>query len=442
MDENVGLPSNLDAEKAVLGSILLNEELIIQAIEFLVPEDFYSLNYRKVFETMTTLFEGGQSINPILIAETVGNQGKAVGGLVAITGLMYGLPHTTDLSSYIKVLRDKNLLRQLIKTSVRSAELARESDEEPERLLEHIQKDFYEINGEKAKRSLVRASEVIDNSIDDAVLKFGGQPSLTGIDTGFVDFNEKTGGLQKQDLIICAARPSIGKTSLAMMIAQNATRINQQLVVVVFSLEMSKELLGRRMIAAEARINSNAYRDGYLTQDEWGRVYQAQERFKQMKIFIDDTPGENVQRMKAKCIRLKLEQKRLDLIIVDFLQLMTGTGRFESRQLEVAKVARDLKNLAKILDAPLLALSQLSRAPEQGTDKRPSLHHLRDSGEIEQNADVVTLLYRTADQTDDSDPNAEVVTEVIFAKNRNGPKGTIELRFDPPSTRFDNLYKE
>ncbi|HXD29471.1 MAG TPA: replicative DNA helicase [Pyrinomonadaceae bacterium] len=442
------LPHSADAERAILGAIVLDNGLVSQAIELLKPDDFYVPSHRRIFFAMIALFERGAEINPILIGEELKKENalEAVGGISSITNLTYGLPHSTNIVNYAKVVRGKSLLRRLVKTASKITNEALEEEDEPEIILDHAEHAIFELADERIRQGFTHVEPVARALLDKIQEMEGRQVVLTGLTTGFAEFDEKTSGLQRSDLIIIAARPSMGKTSFALMLAQNAA-IETGAVIGIFSLEMSKESLVMRMLCSQGNIDAQRFRNGFLSRAEWSQIAKSLGTLADTKIFLDDTPGISVLEMRAKARRLMAEQKRLDLIIVDYLQLMSGGNkRTESRQQEVSMISRELKGLAKELNVPMVALSQLSRAPESRSDHRPQLSDLRESGALEQDADLVAFLYReeaykTPDERQAMPEDRKNVAEVILAKQRNGPTGTIELRFVPSSMRFDNLYR-
>ena len=442
------LPNSSEAERAILGGIILDNGLISQAIELLKPEDFYVPSHRRIFVAMIGLFERGGEINPILIGEELKKENalETVGGISFITNLTYGLPHSTNIIHYAKVVRGKSLLRRLIKTASKITNEALEEEDEPEIILDHAEHAIFELADERIRQGFTHVKPVAEALLDKIQEMEGRQIVLTGLTTGFVELDEKTSGLQRNDLIIVAARPSMGKTSFALMLAQNAA-IETGAVVGIFSLEMSKEALVMRMLCSQGNIDAQRFRNGFLSRAEWAQIAKSLGTLADTRIFLDDTPGITVLEMRAKARRLAAEQKRLDLIIVDYLQLMSGSAkRFESRQQEVSLISRELKGLAKELNVPLVALSQLSRAPESRSDHRPQLADLRESGALEQDADLVAFIYReeaykSPEERQSMPEDKKNVAELILAKQRNGPTGTVELRFVPSSMRFDNLYR-
>ena len=443
------LPNSSEAERAILGGVLLDNALISQAVELLRNDDFYVPSHRRVFAAMIALFERGAEINPILIGEELkkDNALESVGGISFITNLTYGLPHSTNIANYAKVVRGKSMLRQLIRAANKITQEALEQEDEPEIILDHAEHAIFELADERIRQGFVHVKPVAEQLLEKIQEMEGRAALLTGLTTGFADLDKMTSGLQRSELVILAARPSMGKTSLALMLAENAA-IHAGAVVGIFSLEMSKEALVMRMLCSQGNIDAQRFRNGFLSRPEWAQIAKSLGTLADAKIFLDDTPGITVLEMRAKARRLAAEQKRLDLIIVDYLQLMTGSGkRFESRQQEVSQISRELKGLAKELNVPLVALSQLSRAPESRSDHRPQLADLRESGALEQDADLVAFIYRaeqykTPEERDSLPEDQKNIAELIVAKQRNGPTGSVDLRFTPSSMRFDNLYRE
>ena len=443
------LPNSSEAERAILGGVLLDNALISQAVELLRHEDFYVPSHRRVFSAMIALFERGAEINPILIGEELKKENalESVGGISFITNLTYGLPHSTNIANYAKIVRGKSMLRQLIRAANKITQEALEQEDEPEIILDHAEHAIFELADERIRQGFVHVKPVAEQLLEKIQEMEGRAALLTGLTSGFADLDKMTSGLQRSDLIILAARPSMGKTSLALMLAENAA-IHAGAVVGIFSLEMSKEALVMRMLCSQGNIDAQRFRNGFLSRPEWAQIAKSLGTLADAKIFLDDTPGITVLEMRAKARRLAAEQKKLDLLIVDYLQLMSGSAkRFESRQQEVSQISRELKGLAKELNVPLVALSQLSRAPESRSDHRPQLADLRESGALEQDADVVAFIYRaeqykTPEERESLPEDQKNIAELIIAKQRNGPTGSIDLRFTPSSMRFDNLYRE
>ncbi len=436
------LPHSAEAERALLGAIILDNSFVNQAIELLRPDDFYVRAHQHVFRSMISLSERGGEINPILLGEELRREGlvEQVGGITFISELTYGLPHFTNVAAYANLIKGHSLMRQLVRVANRITSEALEGEDEPHVILDHAEQMIFALADERTRQGFSHVKPVADQLLEKVQEMAGRTVMLTGLTTGFHDLDQKTSGLQQSDLVIIAARPSMGKTAFCLNIAQNAA-IKAGAVVGVFSLEMSKESLVMRMLSSEARVDAHRFRSGYLSRDEWARLAGALGTLSEAKIFVDDTPGISVLEMRAKARRLAAEQKKLDLIIVDYLQLMSGGGRrVESRQQEVSQISRDLKGLAKELQVPVIALSQLSRAAESRTDHRPQLSDLRESGAIEQDADVVGFIYREEyyNATEENSNKAEI----ILAKQRNGPTGTVSLAFIKEFTRFEDLWRE
>ncbi len=433
------LPSSEDSERAILGAILLDNSLIAQAVEQLKPADLYSPLNRRIFAAMIALFESGKVIDPILIGEELKKEGslESMGGVASITNLTYGLPHFTDLKGYIDVVRDKAVMRNLVRTCNQITSEALEEEDDANVILDHAEQMIFALAERRTAEGFAHVQPVAAKLLA-KVEEYSKREThaLTGLATGFRDLDDMTSGLQPSDLIIVAARPSMGKTALCLTIAQNAA-IQEKAVVGFFSLEMSKEQLVMRMMASEAKVDAARLRRGKLARGEWERLARAIGTLADARLFIDDTPGISVLEMRAKARRLAAEQKSLDLIVVDYLQLMSG-GRSESRQQEVSQISRELKGLAKELNVPVIALSQLSRAPEARNPPKPMMSDLRESGSIEQDADVVAFIYRE-DYYKPTDENAGLA-ELILSKQRNGPTGTLRLAFLKEFTRFENYY--
>jgi replicative DNA helicase len=444
------LPNSSEAERAILGAIQLDNGLIDQAIEQLKPEDFYVPSHRRIFVAMIALFERGAEINPILIGEELKKENalESVGGISFITNLTYGLPHSTNILHYAKVVRGKSLLRQAIKVSNHNTQELLAEEDEPEIILDNCEKRVFDLRADQIKSQFRGFKGVAEELLEKVQEQEGRSGFLTGLTTGFPGIDKMTSGLQRSELIILAARPGMGKTSFALMLAENAVTLVQGAVVGVFSLEMSTESLVMRILCSHGNIDAQRFRNGFLSRLEWAQIAKSLGILADTKIFLDDTPGISVLEMRAKARRLAAEQKKLDLIIVDYLQLMSGSSkRVESRQQEVSQISRELKGLAKELDVPLVAVSQLSRAPESRSDHRPMLSDLRESGAIEQDADMVAFIFReeqylSAEKREALPEDRKNVAELIIAKQRNGPTGTVDLRFTPSSMRFDNLYRE
>ena len=440
------LPSSEESERAILGAILLDNGLVTQAVEFLKPEDFYSPLHRRIFGAMMSLFDASQAIDPILIGEELKKDGsvESIGGVAAITNLTYGLPHFTDVKDYIRVVKEKSTMRHLIRACNQITSEALEEEEPAQIVLDRAEQAIFNLAEQKEREGFVHFQPVAER-VFEKIQEFAKRDThaLTGLATGFRDLDIITSGLQPSDLIIIAARPSMGKTALVLNIAQRAA-VNEKAVVAIFSLEMSKEQLAMRMLSAQASIDARMLRTGSLSTKDWSRLAEGIGVLADTHLHIDDTPGISVLEMRAKLRRLVVENKKLDLVIIDYLQLMGGgTGRNENRQQEVSKISRDLKALAKEFEVPVIALSQLSRAPEARNPPKPMMSDLRESGSIEQDADVVAFIYRADYYSKDVDsiPEEEKnIAELIIAKQRNGPTDTIKLVFLKQFTRFEDSY--
>jgi replicative DNA helicase len=436
------LPSSPDTERAILGSILLDNSLIAQAVELLKPENFYVPSHRRIFMAMIALFERGSEIDHVLIGEELrrDNSLESAGGMLFLSNLPFGLPRVTSLVQYAKVVRGKSLLRQLVKVANKITAEALEEEDEPQNILDHAEHAIFALADERIRQGFEHIKHPAERVLEKAEKVEHRDVVVTGVATGFRDLDAITSGFQKQDLIVIAGRPSMGKTSLALTLAQHAA-IESDAVVGLFSLEMSAEALAMRMLCSEAQVDGQKFRSGFLSNEEWSRLGKSLNTLANTRIFIDDTAAISVLEMRAKARRLATEQKQLDMIVVDYLQLMSGSSnRFESRQQEVSQISRELKALAKELDVPVVALSQLSRAPENRTDHRPQLADLRESGAIEQDADLVAFIYRD-EQYNRTDANKNIA-ELIVAKQRNGPTDTVYLAFRSQLVRFEDLARE
>ena len=436
------LPANIEAERSILGAVLLDNLSYNQAAEHLKPEDFLLDSHRRIYSRMVELADSSRSIDLITLAEELGRHGEleTIGGAAYITSLLDGVPDRPSIEHYIKIVRDKSLLRGLIHAATAAIARASEQSDPAEEILNDTEAQIFQLSEKRIGRGFMGVQEIVRESFGsvDALLQRGRR--ITGLETHYADLDEKTSGFQKSDLIIIAGRPSMGKTSFAMNIAENSA-IEDAKTVAVFSLEMSKEALLQRMLCSVARVDAHKFRTGSLWQDDIRKIAQALEKLSQAPIFVDDSPGITVSEMRAKARRLQQSKGALDLVVVDYLQLMSGGGkRYENRTQEVSAISRGLKALAKELQVPVVALSQLSRAPESrgSGDHRPQLADLRESGSIEQDADVVAFIFREEVYKPD-DPDLEGIAEVIIRKQRNGPTGTVKMAFLKSSTRFESL---
>ncbi len=430
------LPHSVDVERSILGIILLDNSTLHQALEFLSRDDFYLEAHQRIFEKMLALYEKDQPIDPITLREELERSGELeqIGGVSYIARLMDGTPHLRNIEHYAKIVRDKSLLRRLIIASNQIISECFEQEDDTDLILERAERAILDIADDRTREGFTTVADVAKQQLE-VIEQMAGRPRMiTGLPTGFLEFDEMTSGLQKSDLIIVAARPSVGKTSFVLSIAQNVAQAGY--TVGISSLEMSKQQLVIRLLCSEAKVNMQRFRGGFLNREDWRRLAQGLKKLAECKIFIDDTPGITTLELRAKARRLKHE-RGLDLLIVDYLQLMSGRGRAENRQQEVSQISRDLKAIAKDLDVPLIAVSQLSRAPEARTDHRPQLSDLRESGSLEQDADVVAFLFR--EELYNRTPENEGKAELIVAKQRNGPTGVVPLAFLKEFTRFENL---
>ena len=435
------LPHNLEAERSVLGAILLHNDAFNMAAEVIDSGDFFRDAHRRIFDRMVKLSERNNAIDLVTLKDELGRAGELdeVGGPAYIAALVDGVPRSMNVEHYARIIKEKATLRNLIFSANKILSTAYEGAEEADLILDQAEHAIFAIADDKIREGFVSLRELAHSSLDTIEKLHARKELVTGVPTGFTDLDEMTSGLQPSDLIIVAARPSMGKTSLVLNVAQHVgTKTGK--TVGFFSLEMSKEQLFMRLLTSEARIDAHRLRGGFLGERDWGRLSTAIGTLSEAKIFIDDTPSIGVLEMRAKCRRLKSEHG-LHLVIIDYIQLMQGRGRFENRTLEVASISRSLKGLAKELSVPIVVLSQLSRAPESRSDHRPQLSDLRESGALEQDADVVAFIFREDLYQDKSQPptDAQGVAELIIGKQRNGPTGVVKLAFIREFTRFENL---
>ena len=443
-----GLPASAEAERAILGAILLDNSSYPQAAEFLRAEDFSLDSHRRIYLRMMELAETGRAIDFVTLTEQLGQHKEieSVGGVAYVTSLTDGLPRVKNIEQYVKIVKDKALLRGLIHAATSAIQKAYDQEAPAEEIVDAAESEIFKVAEQRIGRGFQGIQEIVKQSFGSIDKLYEQGQRITGLETHFTEFDNKTSGLQKSDLIIIAARPSMGKTALAINIAENAAVLDNK-VVGVFSLEMSRESLLMRLLCSQARVDSHKLRTGFLGRDDYNTLVTALAALIEAPIFIDDTPGISVSEMRAKCRRLQQSQGRLDLIVVDYLQLVSGAPsgtakRYENRTQEVSAISRGLKGLAKEMRCPVIALSQLSRAPESRTgNNRPQLADLRESGAIEQDADVVAFIFREEVYKRD-DPDLEGKAELIIAKQRNGPTGTVHLAFVGRSTRFENVAYE
>jgi replicative DNA helicase len=432
------LPHDPEAERAVLGAILLEPNALLGVIETIREDELYLESHRIIFQACTRLQERGQGADLLTVTNHLREEGQLerVGGASYLTSLADALPDVANVVHYAGIIHDKAVKRRLIAAAQRILTTCSADHGEAREAVERAQRDVFQIAEDTLSGGLVHIAQISSREMQNLERARATSSTLTGIDTGFVRINEKTSGLQRKDLIILAARPSMGKTSLAMNICAHAAMRGKQRVA-VFSLEMSADSLVRRMLAAEARVDQRRLTTGYLAKADWPKLTMAAQAVQEANIWIDDTPGITVLELSAKARRLKQEQG-IDLVMVDYLQLMSGGGQFSSRNEEVSAISRGLKGVAKELDVPMLVLSQLSRQPDRrGGDHRPQLSDLRESGSIEQDADVVMFIVRPS--VYDKNVEDPRIAELIIAKQRNGPTGEIDLVFQHEYTRFENL---
>ncbi|HHT65686.1 MAG: replicative DNA helicase [Caldicoprobacterales bacterium] len=432
-------PYSLDAEQSVLGSMLLDKEAVAAASEVLSGEDFYSDAHKEIYEAILDIYDHGTPVDLVTLAEALRQRGslEAVGGGTYISDLSMAVPSTANVRYYIRIVEEKSILRRLITASNDIIKESYEAAEDLDIIIDHAEKKIFEIAQKKNSRSFESIKTILLDTYAKIEELTKNKGKIVGVPTGFHDFDLRTSGLNKSDLILIAARPSMGKTSFAINIAQNAA-VRHQIPVAIFSLEMAKDQLAQRMLSSESNIELQKIRTGDLSEQDWIKLVHAATPLSQAPIFIDDTPAVTAMEIRSKARRLKLEHN-LGLIVIDYLQLMSGRGKAESRQQEVSEISRSLKALARELQVPVVALSQLSRGPESRQDHRPMLSDLRESGAIEQDADVVVFLYR--DEYYNPDSEKKNIAEAIIAKQRNGPTGTVELVWLGQFTKFASLER-
>jgi replicative DNA helicase len=429
-------PHNLDAERSVLGAGLLSKDALADVVEIVRPEDFYDGANKEIFSVMLDMFRENKSVDIVTVCDELKRR-KALelaGGRSYIATLSSDVPSTTNAAEYARIVAEKASLRKLILAAEDIREKSFEENEDTTDILDYAEKSIFAIAQSRQTNDYTPLKEVLVNDLDilDEAIKNKGQ--VTGITTGFKKLDEVTSGLQKSDLVILAARPSMGKTAFALNVAQNAA-VKGKGTVLIFSLEMSKEQLGQRLLAMEAKVDMENIKKGKIERTDWDRIMIAADTLSGANINIDDSPALSVFEIKNKCRRLKAE-KGLDLVVIDYLQLMRSEGRAESRQQEISNLSRYLKLLAREMDCPVIVLSQLSRAPEQRPNHRPVLSDLRESGSIEQDADIVMFLYRDDYYNEESEKPG--ICEVNLAKHRSGPTGTLELTWVARYTKFSD----
>lgn len=431
------LPQSIEAEEAVLGAVLVNPLSIGRIVEFLRPESFYKPSHRIIYEAVLELYRKNEPIDIVTVSEHLRNKEELenAGGRAYINDLAINVVTTANIEFYAKIIQEKEIKRALINAGSEIVSMSYEN-EETDAVLDNAQKLIFNIAAQKETSELVPIQDLVVASYEQIEDRFNNKDDLVGVTTGFYDLDRLTSGLQKSDLIILAARPSMGKTAFALNLAQNVAMKGKK-GVAIFSLEMPKQQLVKRMLCAEAEVDTQRITSGNMQPKDWEKLIDAMTRLSDAKIYIDDTPGVTSIDIKAKCRRLMMEEKELGLIVIDYLQLMEGGGNPNDRNQQISMISRSLKGLARELDVPIIALSQLSRQVEQRPDKRPMLSDLRDSGAIEQDADIVMFIYRDEYYNKDNVEN-KGKAEVIIAKHRNGPTGTIELLFQSAITKFKN----
>ena len=432
-------PHDEEAEQAVIGSMLTDQEAVVSAIESLKSEDFYRSDNATIYEAIMNVYAKGEPIDIITVKEELVSMGKldSVGGLEYIASLPEKVPTTANVEKYVNIVEEKSILRSLIKTANELISLGYSQQEDVTSIMDDAEKKIFNIMQKKTQNGYDSIKNILVESFENLQELYKNKKHITGVASGFIDLDNRTSGFHKDELILIAARPSMGKTAFALNIATNAA-VNSGTPVVVFSLEMSKEQCANRILCSQAMVDSSRVGKGEIDDEEWAKLATAAGELSDSSgIIIDDTPGITVAEIRAKCRKLKIE-KDIGLVVIDYLQLITGSGKTNSREQEIAEISRSLKILAKELAIPVIALSQLSRAPEARPDHRPMLQDLRESGSIEQDADVVMFIYRDDYYNQESEkPN---IAEIIISKNRSGPLGTTELLWMPQFTKFANKY--
>lgn len=439
-------PQSIEAEQAVLGSVFLNADALIEAMEYIDSADFYRRSHQLLFQTMLDLNNRNEAIDVITMKTELEQKQliEDVGGISYLSELTTSVPTAANVGYYAKIVEQKSLLRRLIQTATDIVAKGFEQDEDVEFILDEAERQILEVSEKRNRSGFLAISDVLSDSIAQIEQLSQQGDDITGLPTGYHALDKMTAGLQSEELIILAARPAVGKTAFALNIAQNVgTKTNES--VAIFSLEMSAESLVNRMLCSEGSIEASHLKTGQLTDEEWNSLIVAMGSLSRANIFIDDTPGIKISEIRAKCRKLVQEQGDLGLILIDYLQLIEGTGR-ENRQQEVSEISRQLKKLAKELKVPVIALSQLSRGVEQRQDKRPVLSDIRESGSIEQDADIVAFLYRDdyyqrdgEDGDDEPVQESNNIIEVIIEKNRSGARGTVELMFIKEYNKFTSI---
>jgi replicative DNA helicase len=430
-------PQNIEAEQAVLGAILLNGDALITAMERVTSEDFYRGSHQRIFESILELAEDGEPVDLVTLTAKLHNkqQLEDIGGVTYLSELANAVPTAANVDYYAAIVEEKSMLRRLIRTATQIVSNGYASSDDVGDMLNEAEARILEISQRRSSSGFVSIRDVLMEVFERVEFLYSNKGGTTGIPSGFVDLDKMTSGFQRSDLIIVAARPSVGKTAFALNIAQNVG-VRAKETVAIFSLEMGAAQLVQRMICAEANVDATRMRSGYLEGDDWEKLTFAIGALSEASIYIDDSPSVTVAEIRAKCRRLK-QEKGLGMVLIDYLQLIHGRGKGDNRQQEVSEISRTLKQIARELHVPVIALSQLSRGVEQRQDKRPMMSDLRESGSIEQDADIVAFLYR--DDYYDKESEKKNIIEIILAKQRNGPVGTVELAFLKNFNKFVNI---
>ena len=433
---NRTLPQSIEAEQSVIGSMIIDRSAIAQAAEGLGEEDFYRDSHKVLFKSIIEMFKRDMAVDLVTVLENLkaNDTLERAGGVTYVTEITSSVPTTANLGSYIQIVQEKSTLRKLIKASTSIIEESYNKQGDVENVLDSAEKRIFDIAEKRTTSDFEPLNQVLERGFIEIERLFNNKGEITGVSSGFLDLDAKTSGFQKGDMVLIAARPSMGKTTFALNIAEHAA-LREGKSVVIFSLEMSKEQLAYKLLCSEANVDMLKLRTGALDDKDWENIARATGPLSKAKIYIDDTAGVSVMEMRSKCRRLKIEYG-IDLIMIDYLQLMSGSSS-ESRQQEVSEISRSIKALAKEMECPVIALSQLSRAPEQRADHRPMLSDLRESGSIEQDADLVMFLYR--DEYYNKETEEKNVGECIIAKQRNGPVGTVKLAWLGQFSKFGNL---
>ena len=433
------MPHSVEAEQSVIGAMMIDQEAITVASELLTSEDFYQKQYGVLFDAMTGLYSEGKPVDTVTLQNRLKEMdvGPELASLELIRDLITAVPTSANVRYYAQIVQDKATLRRLIRVNEEIANTCYGGKEKVEDILEDTEKRIFQVLQKKSTDDFVPIKDIVLKALDKIEMASRNKGSVTGLATGFIDLDYKTSGFQPSDLILVAARPSMGKTAFVLNIAEYMAFRNNA-TVAIFSLEMSKEQLVNRLFSLESRVDAQLLRNGNLSDTDWANLIEGAGIIGRSNLIIDDTPGISVSELRSKCRKYKLEHN-LDIVMIDYLQLMQGGKKSESRQQEISDISRSLKEIARELQVPVVALSQLSRAVEQRPDHRPILSDLRESGAIEQDADVVMFLYR--EDYYNKDTERKDVAEVIIAKQRNGPIGTVELAWLPQYTKFANMQK-